>query len=126
VGLFRPLGEGIVAIARGVALPARQERATDALDAAQLVKCAADGDGLAWERLVYQYARLISAILENFELEESDAAEVAQATRLRLLERIHRQEHADRDALSCLPPHWQYLLDLLMANPPASSTEISG
>jgi hypothetical protein len=115
-----------VAVDRAIALRARQEQATDALDVARLVKCAADGDGLAWERLVYQYARLISTILEDFELGESDAADVAQATWLRLLERIHRQEHGDRDALSCLPPHWQHLLDLLMTNPPASSTEISG
>ena len=30
-----------------------------------------------------------------------------------------------RDAMSCLPAHWQRLLELLMADPPASYAEIS-
>jgi hypothetical protein len=106
-------------------MPAGQEQVTDAPDVARLVGRAADGDGLAWMRLVYHYATLISAIFEDSERRQSDAADLAQATWLRPLERIHWQEHPGRDALSCLPPRGQHLLHLLMANSPACSTEIS-
>ena len=50
----------------------------------------------AWERLVDQYARLIWSITVDFKLVESDAADVAQTTWLRLLEHIDRIEHPDR------------------------------
>lgn len=162
-------------------MPSRQEHATDALDVARLVGRAAGGDGQAWERLVDQYARLVWAVTRDFKLGESDAADVAQVTWLRLFEHIHRlkrpgcvgswlattarheclrnlaarkkvvlandddtlQEAAAhrpeiderllaaeraqtvRDALSRLPPRWQQLLELLMADPPVSYTEIS-
>ncbi len=151
------------------------------VDVAWLVGRAADGDWWAWERLVDQYARLIWAMTRDFKLAESDAADVAQATWLRLLEHIDRLDHparvgswlattarheclrslaarkkivlADddtalngvaahepeiderllaeeraqtvRQALSRLPWRWQRLLELLMADPPASYAEIS-
>src|SRR5215471_12120599 len=60
------------------------------LDVAALVRRAAGGDMTAWERLVEQYARLVWSITGEFKLVESDAADVAQATWLRLLEHIHR------------------------------------
>ena len=62
------------------------------LDVAWLVRRAADGDRWAWERLVEQYARLIWAMTRDFKLAESDAADVAQVTWLRLLEHIDRLE----------------------------------
>lgn len=68
----------------------------DAVDVAQLVRRAAEGDRGAWERLVDKYARLIWAITRDFKLSESDAADVAQATWLRLLEHIDRIEYPDR------------------------------
>src|ERR1700744_522758 len=68
----------------------------DAVDVAQLVRRAAEGDRGAWERLVDKYARLIWAITRDFKLGESDAADVAQATWLRLLEHIDRIEYPDR------------------------------
>ena len=68
----------------------------DALDVAGLVRRAAQGERRAWERLVDQYARLIWAITRDFKLGESDAADVSQATWLRLLEHINRIEHPDR------------------------------
>lgn len=105
-------------------MPARQEQATNAPDVTRLLQRAADGNGEAWERLADQYARLISAIAEDFEVGES--ADLAQVTRLRLLEHIHRHERPDRDAPSCLPPRWQHLLHLLMADAPAPYPEISG
>jgi len=65
-------------------------------DIAGLVRGAAAGDRRAWERLVAQYARLIWSITAEFKLAESDAADVAQTTWLRLLEHIDRIEYPDR------------------------------
>jgi RNA polymerase sigma factor (sigma-70 family) len=65
-------------------------------DIAGLVRGAAAGDRRAWERLVDQYARLIWSITAEFKLAESDAADVAQTTWLRLLEHIDRIEYPDR------------------------------
>jgi RNA polymerase sigma factor (sigma-70 family) len=152
-----------------------------ALDITGLVRRAADGDQRAWQRLVDQYARLIWSMTRDFKLMESDAADVAQVTWLRLLEHINQLEqparvgswlaatarheclrslaarkrlvlvpdHSDLDevavhgselderllaneraqdvrkALSRLPRRWQRLLELLMADPPASYAEIS-
>ena len=125
--------------------------------------------------------RLIWSITADFKLVESDAADVAQTTWLRLLEHIDRIEYPDRvgswlaatarneclrslaarkrvvlsdddtelgsavahgpeiderlladeraqtvrDALSRLPRRWQRLLEMLMADPPASYADIS-
>ena len=66
------------------------------LDVAALMRRAANGDHWAWERLVDQYARLIWSITVGFKLVESDAADVAQTTWLRLLEHIDRIENPDR------------------------------
>ncbi len=66
------------------------------VDVACLVRNAAHGQGWAWERLVDQYSRLIWAMTRDFNLMESDAADVVQATWLRLLEHIHRIECPDR------------------------------
>jgi RNA polymerase sigma factor (sigma-70 family) len=162
-------------------MTAPQDEPTDGLDVTRLVGRAADGDGWAWERLVDQYEKLIWAITRDFKVGESDAADVAQATWLRLFEHMHRLEQPDRvgswlavtarheclrnlaarkkvvlandddtlqevpahgpemdegllvaelaqtvrDVLSCLPPRWQQLVELLMADPPVSYTEIS-
>jgi RNA polymerase sigma factor (sigma-70 family) len=148
---------------------------------ALLVRLAADGDKRAWERLVGQYSRLIWSITAEYRLLESDAADVAQTTWLRLLEHIDRIQYPDRvgswiaatarneclrslaarkrvvlghdtdameqvhgpgaevderllaaerdqtvrDAMACLPARWQRLLEMLMADPPVSYTEIS-
>ena len=152
-----------------------------ALDTTGLVRRAAGGDQRAWQRLVDKYARLIWSMTRDFKLMESDAADVAQVTWLRLLEHIDQleqparvgswlaatarheclrsvaarkrlvlvQDHAALDgvavhepelderlladeraqavrkALSRLPWRWQRLLELLMADPPASYAEIS-
>jgi RNA polymerase sigma factor (sigma-70 family) len=165
----------------GHTLAAVREQDTRVTDVAQLVRLAAAGDHCAWERLVDQYARLIWAITRDFKLVESDAADVFQATWLRLLENIDRLEqparvgswlaatarheclrsvaarkkvmlvHDDitlkdgvahepeidekllaeeraqvvREALSRLPWRWRRLVELLMADPPASYAEIS-
>src|ERR1700744_4973069 len=151
------------------------------LDVVDLVQRAAAGESWAWERLVDQYSRLIWAITRDFKLVESDAADVAQVTWLRLLENIHKIENPDRvgswrattarneclrclanrkrvvlaededvlqgaapagpeiderllleeraeqgrEAMTRLPLRWQRMLDMLMADPPASYAEIS-
>jgi RNA polymerase sigma factor (sigma-70 family) len=66
------------------------------LDIARLVRRAAAGDKQAWERLVDQYARLIWSITREFRLVESDAADVAQTTWMRLIEHIDRIERPER------------------------------
>lgn len=65
-------------------------------EATHLIQRAAEGHRWAWERLVAQYSRLIWAMTRDFKLPESDAADVVQATWLRLLEHIARIEHPDR------------------------------
>jgi RNA polymerase sigma factor (sigma-70 family) len=158
------------------------EQDDGALNLVWLVRSAAAGDRTAWERLVDQYSRLLWAMTRDFKLAESDAADVVQATWLRLLEHIDRIEYPERigswlattarheclrhlaagkrvmvvqddhdafsdavghqpdvderllaeeraqavrDALSTLPSRSQRLLELLMADPPVSYTEIS-
>ena len=63
---------------------------------AEVVLLAAAGDGDAWEFLVAQYGRLIWSITAEFRLFESDAADVAQTTWLRLIEHIGRLKHPER------------------------------
>lgn len=160
---------------------AAAERDDAPADVADLVRRAGKGDWRAWERLVDQFARLIWAMTRDFKLTESDAADVFQATWLRLFEHIDRIEYparvgswlavtarheclrivaarkkivlvqddtalsevaahepeiderllADervrdvREALSRLPRRWQRMLELLMADPPATYAEIS-
>jgi RNA polymerase sigma factor (sigma-70 family) len=72
------------------------EKGVDAPDVASLVRRATAGDRHACEGLVDQYARLIWSITADFKLMESDAADVAQTTWLRLLQHIDRIEHPDR------------------------------
>jgi len=54
----------------------------------QLVKAAADGDHRAWDSLVARYVALLWSIAFRHGLNESDAADVVQNTRLRLFEHI--------------------------------------
>jgi RNA polymerase sigma factor (sigma-70 family) len=68
------------------------ERKGRGQDVGDLVRRAADGDRWAWERLIDQYGRLIWAMGRDFKLMESDAADVVQATWLRLFEHIDRLE----------------------------------
>jgi RNA polymerase sigma factor (sigma-70 family) len=175
-------GLGTLSAAAGGSVAVGPEPGDGAVDVAQLVRRAVDGDRRAWERLVDQYSRLIWAMTRDFKLPESDAADVVQATWLRLLENIHRIEYPERvgswlattarheclrhlaaskrvmlvedeeaafggaamqqpeiderllaeeraqavrDAVSTLSSRSQRLLELLMADPPVSYTEIS-
>jgi RNA polymerase sigma factor (sigma-70 family) len=80
----------------GGAVPAERGADEGASAAAVLLRLAAAGDRQAWERLVAKYARLIWAMTRDFKLGDSDAADVVQATWLRLLEHIDRIEHPER------------------------------
>ena len=51
---------------------------------AELLLAARTGDRSAWEQLVGRYSRLIRSVAAEFRLQESDAADVAQNTWLRL------------------------------------------
>ena len=72
------------------------EQDRDAPDVAQLVRGAAEGTSRRGSAWFDQYARLIWSITVDFKLKESDAADVAQTTWLRLLEHIDRIEYPDR------------------------------
>jgi len=84
-------------VAAGVPLTVARPDA-GATDIASLVRRAAAGDKSAWERLVAQYSRLIWAMTRDFKLSQTDAADVVQATWLRLLEHIGRIEYPERIA----------------------------
>ena len=51
---------------------------------AELLLAARNGDRSAWEQLIGRYSRLIRSVAAEFRLQESDAADVAQNTWLRL------------------------------------------
>lgn len=85
----------VTALVSGSVSSAR-ERDEGSVDISQVVRQAALGDRSSWEQLVSKYSRLIWAMTRDFKLAESDAADVVQATWLRLLEHIDRIEHPDR------------------------------
>jgi RNA polymerase sigma factor (sigma-70 family) len=175
-------GRGALSALVGSYAATAPEHNDGAVDVADLVRRAAGGDRGAWERLVDKFSRLLWAMTRDFKLPESDAADVVQATWLRLLEHIDRIEYPERigswlattarheclrhlaagkrvmlveddhdafsgvsshqpdvderllaeeraqavrAALSTLPSRSRQLLELLMADPPVSYTEIS-
>ncbi|MFY1638020.1 RNA polymerase sigma factor [Solwaraspora sp. WMMB335] len=59
-------------------------------EVAELVHAAAGGDRAAWEALVARYARLVWAVARGYRLDDADAADVSQATWLRLVENLGR------------------------------------
>jgi RNA polymerase sigma factor (sigma-70 family) len=56
---------------------------------AKLVSAAAEGDPAAWNAIVDRYARLVWTVARSFQLSAADAADVSQATWLRLVEHLH-------------------------------------
>jgi RNA polymerase sigma factor (sigma-70 family) len=57
-------------------------------DVAQSVACAASGDRTGWDSLVLHFGGLIRAIAHSHGLRDAHAADVAQATWLKLLEHL--------------------------------------
>jgi RNA polymerase sigma factor (sigma-70 family) len=92
--------ESVSALLRGAGAYLGRENSVEVnpepVSIALLVRLAASGDKQAWERLVDQYAKLIWSITAEYRLLESDAADVAQTTWLRLLEHIDRIQYPDR------------------------------
>jgi RNA polymerase sigma factor (sigma-70 family) len=69
-------------------LPARS-RGTKPDPLASIVRAAASGDGRAWAALVERFSRRVYAVARAHRLGAHDVEDVAQATWLRLLRRIH-------------------------------------
>jgi RNA polymerase sigma factor (sigma-70 family) len=70
----------------------------DAADArlAAVVRRAAAGDALSWDRLVTQFGGMIWAIARAYRLRDADAADVTQLTWLRLLDHVGRLNEPER------------------------------
>ena len=62
----------------------------DDVGAAALVDAAARGDQRSWNALVERYAGLVWTVARGFRLNAADAADVSQATWLRLVENLTR------------------------------------
>lgn len=75
-----------------VGAPERLDRA--ALTA--LVQSAAAGSELAWERLIDEFGGLVWAVTRSYRLRDADAADVAQTTWTRLVERLSSLSEPDR------------------------------
>lgn len=77
--------------------PGGSEQAAGVLDeVAALVRAAAGGDRLAWDRLVDRFAGTVWAVARGYRLGRSDAADVSQTTWLRLVENLDRIQQPDR------------------------------
>lgn len=61
-----------------------------------LLTAAADGDQRSWEILVDRYADLVWAVARGFRLSQADAADVSQATWLRLVEHLRDIREPDQ------------------------------
>ncbi len=60
----------------------------ESADVSELVAAAANGDHLAWNRLVDRYMPLVVATIRRFRLEAKDAEDVSQTVWLRLVEHL--------------------------------------
>lgn len=63
---------------------------------AKLVQRAADGDQRSWDRLVDQFSGMVWAVARAHRLEDADAADVSQATWLRLVQHVGRLDKPER------------------------------
>ncbi len=61
---------------------------TDTMDTDALVRAAAGGSQLAWDRLVQRFMPLVISVIRNFHLTGKDAEDVSQTVWLRLVEHI--------------------------------------
>ena len=106
------------------------QKTTDALEAVRLVRRAADGDGLAWDRLVDQYQELVAAMhgikMANDDQPLRETARHGPQTDALL--RAAERAQTVGDALSSLPLplRWQQLFQLLLADPPGQHPRQQG
>lgn len=68
-------------------------------DVAELVRTAAKGDHEAWGGLVETYGRLVWSVARDHGLDAADAADVSQATWLKLAEHLNRLDDPARVGL---------------------------
>jgi RNA polymerase sigma factor (sigma-70 family) len=78
------------------ASPATTGNTTSPLQAAELLRHAANGDPTAWEEILRRYSGLVRAKVRAFRLQDADAHDVLQTTWLRLAENLHRIQHPER------------------------------
>lgn len=65
-------------------------------DSSRSLAAAIDGDQQAWDAIVAQYSNLVWAVARSFRLTSADAADVYQATWLRLVEHLAEIRDGDR------------------------------
>lgn len=65
-------------------------------DASRSLSAAVEGDQQAWDAIVAQYSGLVWAVARSFRLPSADAADVYQATWLRLVEHLKEIRDSDR------------------------------
>jgi RNA polymerase sigma factor (sigma-70 family) len=68
----------------------------DAAEVTRLVRAATSGDHSAWNALVEEFGGLVWAVARAHRLSDADAADVVQATWLRLVENLDALREADR------------------------------
>jgi RNA polymerase sigma factor (sigma-70 family) len=65
-------------------------------DVASLLAAACEGDQRSWESIVHRYAGLVWSVARSYRLGSADAADVSQATWLRLVEHLHEIRDSER------------------------------
>jgi len=83
-------------VSKPIAVDSKDPRFATDKSLATLVAKASNGESSAWNELVGRYGKLIRVIARNHRLNEADAAEVAQITWMKLVERIGHIERPDR------------------------------
>jgi RNA polymerase sigma factor (sigma-70 family) len=78
-----------------VSSPGVRVRTAGRYSNARVVAAAARGDETAWNTIVERYSRLVWAVARTHRLSSGDAADVVQATWLRLLEHLTDIRNAD-------------------------------
>lgn len=86
-----------VAIAHGTPVPdAVMVTNVTGFDSSRNLSAAIEGDQQAWNAIVAQYSGLVWAVARSFRLTSADAADVYQATWLRLVEHLREIRDGDR------------------------------
>jgi len=82
----------------GEGRPEREAGDTETMETpvSALLRSAADGDRLAWDRLVDRYADLVWSICRKLGMNSEDAADAVQLTWLALLENLDRIREPER------------------------------
>jgi RNA polymerase sigma factor (sigma-70 family) len=78
------------------ASPATTGDTTSPLQAAELLRQAANGDPTAWDEILRCYSSLVIAKVRAFRLQDADRHDAVQNTWLRLAENLHRIHHPER------------------------------